>query len=125
MSIELECLTFVTIASLNLKRGVTRGDSGGASVAASSARGAVVAREGVSPPHAREWRARRTPESMKRVFLDDLRARFDAQGYVVVENYLDADVVEACREELDAVLRCAREGAGVKIPIIRPAIRGN
>ena len=74
---------------------------------------------------AREWRARRTPESMQRVFLDDLRARFDAQGYVVVENYLDADVVEACREELDAVLRCAREGAGVKIPIIRPAIRGN
>ena len=58
MSIELECLTFVTIASLNLKRGVTRGDSGGASVAASSARGAVAAREGVSPPHAREWRAR-------------------------------------------------------------------
>ena len=81
------------------------------------------AREAPSSPERAS--VRRTRASGARVFLDDLRARFDAQGYVVVENYLDADVVEACREELDAVLRCAREGAGVKIPIIRPAIRGN
>jgi len=62
---------------------------------------------------------------MERAFLHDLRARFDAQGYVVVENYLDTNVVEACREELDAVLRCAREGAGAEIPTIRRANGGS
>lgn len=121
MSIELVLLADVFIASLDLNRRVKRGARrAGARAPVRAPRGASSP-ERVSPPHARERRARRTTKSMERAFLDDLRARFDAQGYVVVENYLDTNVVEACREELDVVLRCAREGAGVEIPTVRRA----
>jgi len=125
MSIELVLLAVVSIASLDLNRRVKRGARRAGARAPERASRGASSPERVSPPHARERRARRTTTSMERAFLDDLRARFDAQGYVVVENYLDTNVVEACREELDAVLRCAREGAGAEIPTIRRADGGH
>jgi len=40
--------------------------------------------------------------------LARVREAYAARGYAVVEDYFSRSFVRACREELDALLRCVR-----------------
>lgn len=63
----------------------------------------------VTPPRDASPRAMRVAHATRDVNLDELKSTFDARGYVVVEDYLDACAVSALRDEFERVFRCDRD----------------
>jgi hypothetical protein len=58
--------------------------------------------------HARAHASKRATahEMSKTVHIERLAREYAERGYVVVEDYLARDVVDACRTECEDVMRC-------------------